>query len=119
MDEAEALCNRITILTKGEMRCNGSSQHLKTKYGQNYTVTCKTVVDGQFVLDRIKTVAPTATLLPQYGSLLNVQIPQQDIDLAGLFGVMQTLKDEAVVDDYGISQPSLESVFISLVRSSE
>jgi ABC-type multidrug transport system ATPase subunit len=36
MEEADALSTRIAIMTNGKMRCIGSSQELKTKYGQGY-----------------------------------------------------------------------------------
>lgn len=39
MEEAEALCSRIGIVAKGELRCVGSAQHLKTKYGKGYVLT--------------------------------------------------------------------------------
>jgi ABC-type multidrug transport system ATPase subunit len=31
MEECEALCNRIGILVAGELKCLGSSQHLKSR----------------------------------------------------------------------------------------
>lgn len=34
MEECEALCSRIGILVLGELKCLGSSQHLKTRFGQ-------------------------------------------------------------------------------------
>ncbi|VDM79665.1 unnamed protein product [Strongylus vulgaris] len=33
MEECEALCTRIAIMDKGQIRCIGSKQHLKNKYG--------------------------------------------------------------------------------------
>jgi ABC-type multidrug transport system ATPase subunit len=38
MEECEALCTRIAIMAAGRMRCLGSSQHLKTRFGQGYQV---------------------------------------------------------------------------------
>ena len=39
LDEAEALCSRIGIMSHGAMRCLGSSQHLRTKFGSVFEVT--------------------------------------------------------------------------------
>lgn len=39
MEEAQAVCSRIAIVTKGTMRCIGSTQHLKSKYGSGYSIT--------------------------------------------------------------------------------
>ncbi|CAN0211427.1 unnamed protein product, partial [Ascophyllum nodosum] len=33
MEECEALCQRIGIMVGGRLRCLGSSQHLKTRFG--------------------------------------------------------------------------------------
>jgi len=47
MEECEALCPRIGIMANGKMRCLGSAQHLKTRFGQGFQVEVKTkVVDS-------------------------------------------------------------------------
>ena len=33
MEECEALCSRIGILAAGKLRCLGSVQHLKSRFG--------------------------------------------------------------------------------------
>lgn len=34
MEEAEALCSRVGIMVGGRLRCLGSNQRLKTRFGQ-------------------------------------------------------------------------------------
>jgi len=41
MEEAEALCPRIGIMANGKLRCLGSAQHLKTKFGQGFQLEMK------------------------------------------------------------------------------
>merc|ERR1711920_797452 len=36
MEECEALCHRLCIMTAGQLRCLGTPQHLKSKYGKGY-----------------------------------------------------------------------------------
>jgi len=36
MEECEALCSRIGIMVSGRLRCLGSAQHLKNKFGRGY-----------------------------------------------------------------------------------
>eukprot|EP00913_Durusdinium_trenchii_P014935 g14009.t1 len=36
MEEAEALCSRIGIMVGGRLRCFGSNQRLKARFGQGY-----------------------------------------------------------------------------------
>ncbi|XP_037074307.1 ATP-binding cassette sub-family A member 3-like [Pollicipes pollicipes] len=44
MEECEALCTRLAIMVNGEFRCMGSPQHLKSKFGQGYTLLIKVKV---------------------------------------------------------------------------
>ncbi|KAJ7976760.1 ABC transporter A family member 1 [Quillaja saponaria] len=41
MNEAQALCTRIGIMVGGQLRCIGSPQHLKTRYGNHLEVEVK------------------------------------------------------------------------------
>merc|ERR1719452_269223 len=41
MEEADALCSRVGIIVKGELRCLGSTQHLKNKFGAGYMLEVK------------------------------------------------------------------------------
>jgi len=41
MEECEALCPRIGIMANGRLRCLGSAQHLKNKFGQGYQIEMK------------------------------------------------------------------------------
>jgi len=41
MEECEALCSRIAIMVNGEFKCLGSVQHLRSKFGQGFTVMAK------------------------------------------------------------------------------
>merc|ERR1719221_32543 len=36
MEECEALCHRLCIMTAGQLRCLGTPQHLKSKFGHGY-----------------------------------------------------------------------------------
>ena len=46
MEECEALCTRIGILTSGRMRCLGSAQHLKSRFGREVWVDVNIEDDG-------------------------------------------------------------------------
>ena len=39
MEEAETLSTRIAIMARGELRCLGSPQHLKAKFGKGFILT--------------------------------------------------------------------------------
>jgi ABC-type multidrug transport system ATPase subunit len=41
MEECEALCTRIAIMVNGRFQCLGSTQHLKAKFGEGYSLIIK------------------------------------------------------------------------------
>lgn len=41
MEECEALCTRLAIMVNGQFKCLGSTQHLKSKFGQGFVLTVK------------------------------------------------------------------------------
>ena len=41
MEECEALCTRLAIMVNGQFKCLGSQQHLKTRFGEGFTVLAK------------------------------------------------------------------------------
>ena len=130
MEEAEALCNKITIMINGRMRCLGGVQHLKQKFlgGYMLTISCKfnatqTAIDETEVdiLDAI----PEAQLSEKHGPYLKFDIPligvqneEKGKSLGNLFTTMQELVEnpDSIVISYSISQCTLEQIFINLVR---
>lgn len=43
MEECEALCTKIAIMRKGRLRCLGSVQHLKNRFGAGYVLEVRLV----------------------------------------------------------------------------
>lgn len=41
MDECEALCTRLEIMVNGELKCLGSTQHLKNKFSKGFWIKIK------------------------------------------------------------------------------
>ena len=63
MAECEALCSRVGIMVNGTLRCIGTPQQLKSKYGQEYKLKIHL---GQAIqtalMTSIKEKFPTAQL---------------------------------------------------------
>ncbi|CAF5199946.1 unnamed protein product, partial [Rotaria magnacalcarata] len=38
LDEADLLCDRLAIISSGELQCVGTTMHLKHKYGEGYNL---------------------------------------------------------------------------------
>lgn len=41
MEECEALCTKVAIMVNGVFKCLGSTQHLKNKFAEGYTLIIK------------------------------------------------------------------------------
>lgn len=53
MNEAQALCTRIGIMVGGRLRCLGSSQHLKTRFGNHLELEVKPVEVSSMDLENL------------------------------------------------------------------
>ncbi|CAN0348380.1 unnamed protein product [Pylaiella littoralis] len=59
MEECEALCQRIGIMVGGRMRCLGSSQHLKTRFGKGFQLEARAgAVSAKDIDTMLATIAP-------------------------------------------------------------
>lgn len=56
MEECENLCDRLTIMTSGQMKCIGTAQHLKQRYAQGFSILIKTseIPDEDAALSNLK-----------------------------------------------------------------
>ena len=123
MEECEALCTKVAIMIKGKFRCLGSTQHLKNRFGQGYTLVVQmrmnednTYSDKGPVLNHILEQIPVATLFEEHQGYLHIQIPVDASNLAELFHMMEWTKENLDVQNYSVSQASLEQLFLALSR---
>ena len=73
MEECEALCNRVGILVGGRLRCVGSVQHLKNKFGQGFHCEIKLrSPKPERVAELLAQANLTATDRVNHGNLLAV-----------------------------------------------
>ncbi|KAG9465986.1 hypothetical protein GDO78_017388, partial [Eleutherodactylus coqui] len=81
MQEAEAVCDRVAIMIAGKLRCIGSIQQLKSKFGKDYLLEIKVKDARQLeVIDReMIRLFPHATRQDRFSSLLAYKIPKDDV----------------------------------------
>ncbi|KAG2483446.1 hypothetical protein HYH03_017700 [Edaphochlamys debaryana] len=61
MEECEALCSRLTIMAGGRLRCLGTPQHLKGRFGGGYLLEVKTLPRSASSATLLPLPAPTST----------------------------------------------------------
>lgn len=135
MEEAEALCTRVAIMISGRMRCLGSVQHLKTNFLGGYTIDirCRSGAPEDVLDDVVyhirQVVLPGAALAERHGRFLRFDTTensksndgeqQQNNSLGNTFRLLQEMKTDErfMVENYSVSQCSLEQVFINLAST--
>lgn len=116
MEECEALCTRLAIMVNGQLKCLGSPQHLKCKFGSGYTLLAKTSRGGDDLgafKDFVETVFPGSQLKHEHQGMVHYHITNQDLSWAQVFGTLEKAKEKFDLEDYCVSQISLEQVFLS------
>ncbi|XP_015126948.1 ATP-binding cassette sub-family A member 5 [Diachasma alloeum] len=131
MEEADALCSRVGIMVKGELRCIGSTQHLKNLYGAGYTLEMKllggdstpTTPSGDRIATLKEFVAglfPDVTLEESFADRLVFGVPQHAVQsLADCFMQLEKAKLELDIEEYSFSQTTLEQVFLKFSHYDE
>ncbi|KPM09114.1 ABC transporter-like protein 14, partial [Sarcoptes scabiei] len=123
MEEVEALCTRLGIMSKGSLECLGNIQHLNTKYGKGYLLEIKIKADGDVtkIKNRIKNLFPSIQFNDDQKNRLVVNVPQDEVkSLANFFETMESMIQENIgVEEYGLTQSSIEQVFIEFAKLAE
>uniref|UniRef100_A0A673CFU4 Cholesterol transporter ABCA5 n=1 Tax=Sphaeramia orbicularis TaxID=375764 RepID=A0A673CFU4_9TELE len=126
MEEAEAVCDRVAIMVSGQLRCIGSIQHLKGKYGRGYSLEVKlreelTGLQQVALLHKeILRMFPHAARQDSFATLMVYKIPMEDVkSLAQAFSQLETAKQTFNFEEYNFSQSTLEQVFMEFAKEQE
>ena len=122
MEECEALCTRLAIMVNGELKCLGSSQHLKNKFSKGYLLTIQmsspNIDDSQKEVARVKSFVlanlPRSELKEEHQGRLAYYIPITDTKWSSMFDMMETGRRVLAIESYSLSQTSLEEVFLTV-----
>uniref|UniRef100_UPI003AADC61F phospholipid-transporting ATPase ABCA1-like n=1 Tax=Centroberyx gerrardi TaxID=166262 RepID=UPI003AADC61F len=119
MEECEALCTRMAIMVNGRFKCLGSIQHLKSRFGDGYTVIVR--VGGSPpalvpVEDFVQQSFPGSILKEKHHNTLQYQLPYTEGALASIFSQFTSHQQRLGVEDYSVSQTTLDQVFVNFAR---
>ncbi|XP_064909492.1 ATP-binding cassette sub-family A member 13 [Columba livia] len=130
LDEAEVLSDRIAILQHGQLRCCGSPSYLRETYGQGHSLTLIKkpslfeIQDPKHIVrvtSLVQTHIPEAFLKENSGTELTYVIPEMadKTSFKALFQALDQSLHHLHVTGYGISDTTLEEVFLKLLQDSE
>jgi ABC-type multidrug transport system ATPase subunit len=120
MEETEALCTRMGIMVNGELKCLGSLQHLKSVYGDGYTLLVKINAPQQIALlceqfiQEINEKFPNSILKENRDGFVNLQIKDNSIRMLGsIFNLIEEIKTRFSIEYYFVTQTKLEQIFLN------
>ncbi|XP_007567735.1 ATP-binding cassette sub-family A member 1-like isoform X1 [Poecilia formosa] len=119
MEECEALCTRMAIMVNGRFRCLGSVQHLKNRFGDGYTIILRVAgpdPDLRLVMEFIEQELPGSTLKEKHRNMLQYQLPSSLTSLARIFSLLSKNKEALSIEDYSVSQTTLDQVFVNFAK---
>ncbi|KAK1887045.1 Phospholipid-transporting ATPase ABCA1, partial [Dissostichus eleginoides] len=111
MEECEVLCTRMAIMVNGRFRCLGSVQHLKNRFGDGYTIILRVAgpdPDLRPVMEFIERELPGSNLKEKHRNMLQYQLPTSLTSLARIFSLLSQNKDTLSIEDYSVSQTTLD-----------
>ena len=117
MAEAEALCTRIGIMVQGQLRCVGSPQHLKAKFGSGYKVRIKKAEeeDAGSVASWLESKGFVAESTAVDRDVCELKFAAGALDLGRAFKELEAGQAALGIVSYSITQPSLDDVFNAIV----
>ncbi|KAI6232805.1 ABC transporter ced-7 [Aphelenchoides fujianensis] len=127
MDEADRLSDRIVIVVKGRVVCNGSSEFLKKRFGTGFLLTIS-LAHGQAdvppkaekILALTRQHVPEAKFSGSPAAQFTINLPYESkTKFAQLFVELETQSAELDIDSFGLSVNTLEQVFIKVGEKAE
>ncbi|XP_068090529.1 phospholipid-transporting ATPase ABCA1 isoform X4 [Hyperolius riggenbachi] len=119
MEECEALCTRMAIMVNGRFRCLGSVQHLKNKFGDGYTIVVRiggSNPDLKPVEEFFSHAFPGSVLKEKHRGMLQYQLRSSQSSLARIFSILSKNKNKLHIEDYSVSQTTLDQVFVNFAK---
>eukprot|EP00760_Papus_ankaliazontas_P036329 PhM_4_TR8289/c4_g1_i1/m.92591/K05643/ABCA3; ATP-binding cassette, subfamily A (ABC1), member 3 len=118
MDEADILGKNISIMSKGQLHCSGSSLFLKSRLGVGYTLHVGLVegeADVAQLTTKIKEHIPEATMLSHVSVSASYRLPMGTIgQFPSLFRWLEAEGARSGAESFGINVTTLEEVFIRI-----
>jgi ABC-type multidrug transport system ATPase subunit len=126
MDETEALCSNIGIMVNGELKCLGSLQHLKSRYGEGYTLLSKIALinnnhekQNKEIDEFIKFIMSNfyksnCKLKEKRDGFINIHINDNTTScLSKIFSLVEQNKTNYSIEYYVVTQTKLEQIFLN------
>jgi ABC-type multidrug transport system ATPase subunit len=115
MDEAELLCSRVSILSRGTLKCVGNPASLRERFCPNYSLSVN-FAPG-FDKAHVLAALPSCSLISEFeaSAMFEVQ-PGAGFRTSDIFRKMEAEVEAGRVADWGLARAGLEGVFLDVVQ---
>ena len=118
MKECEAICSRIGIMVSGRLKCLGSSQRLKNKFGASYEINVRCPEENrEQCICKLNQDLGNGVLEEQHRTYFRLKI-DHGVDLSSAFNILEEMKTTNSIYEYSLSQSTLEQIFINFAKES-
>ncbi|KAM0933470.1 putative ABC-type sulfate transporter [Dioscorea sansibarensis] len=119
MEEAEALCDRVGIFVDGSLQCIGNPKELKQRYGGYFMFTITTPSDQEGEVEElVNRISSKASKVYHLAGTQKFQLSKEDVKLADVFKQVESAKKELSIQAWGLTDTTLEDVFIKVAKGS-
>jgi len=116
LEECEALCSRMGIMAQGSLRCIGSAQHLRERFGSGYHLDVNLPLSKHQSLDDfVQSALPGSQMIECVNNSLKFSIPGNH-KLSQIFALVEEHKSSLEIQEYALGETTLEQIFISFAR---
>ncbi|KAG0592931.1 hypothetical protein KC19_1G291300 [Ceratodon purpureus] len=117
MEEAEALCDRLGIFVNGELQCIGNAKELTARYGGLYMLTITTPPEEEAaVMELVKSLTPNFKKTYGLSGTQKFELPKKEVSVTTVFTAIEQAKKRLHIQAWGLSDTTLEDVFIKVAR---
>lgn len=121
MDECELLCDKISIMANGRIKCSGTASQLKNKYAKGYQLSLKLPYDksqNEEYIEKVKKVlADNFVTGLEFRELhmntMDFILCDSTLTWSVLFERVCAIQNELDLQDFIIQPTTLEQVFLS------
>lgn len=122
MDEADALGDRIAILSNGELHCSGTTYFLKKNFGCGYNLICvkQNNCISQNVTQLLNKFIPNIQIHAESEQEISYKLPREaDEKFESMLNELEINKNNLCLNSFGISLTTLDDVFVNINKETK
>jgi ABC-type multidrug transport system ATPase subunit len=119
MEEADALADRVALISHGHLRALGSSLFLRNRFGSGYQVVLNTAgADAaEATVAAARELLPTAEVIERAPGRVALAVPVAALGFVDRF--FEALEQRGLLGDWSVGNSTLEEVFLKLCHADE